>query len=104
MAKAVEKKKVKTPTAQKRDIQNEKRRLINKSFKAGVRTAIRKLETDLVSGDADSIKENLNQVYSQMDKAVKRGIFTQNKASRSKARLSARVALKASAPAKTGKA
>lgn len=88
-------KKVKRPTPLKRDIQNEKRRERNKSFKSSVRTAIRSFEESLPKGDAAAIKENLNNVYSMMDKGVKRGIFKLNKASRTKARLTARAAAKA---------
>lgn len=91
MAKPEEKtKKVKKPTALKRDLQNEKRRLINRAFKANIRTVTRKFETNLQSGDADAIKTSLNDVYSVMDKAVSKGIYNKNKASRSKARLTAR--------------
>lgn len=84
-------KKEKRPTAQKRDIQNEKRRLRNRAFKSTVRTAIRSFEEALVKGDADETRLNLNSVYSLMDKGVKRGAFKLNKASRTKARLAARV-------------
>ena len=84
--------KVKRPQAQKRDIQSEKRRLINRSFKSEVRTIIRSFEEALPKGDAADIKEKLKEVYSAMDKGVKRGVFKLNKASRTKARMAARVA------------
>lgn len=93
MAKEKEKeKKVKRPSAQKRAIQSEKRRLVNKSYKSSVRTAIRKFEERLVKKDQPLSKEQLSEVYSIMDKGVKRGIIKQNKASRTKARLAARLA------------
>lgn len=96
MAKEAKKeKKEKRPTPLKRDIQNEKRRLRNKSFKSSVRSAIRNFEEALPKGDAAAIKENLSNVYSMMDKGVKRGIYKLNKASRTKARLTARAAAKA---------
>lgn len=82
--------KIKRPTPLKRDIQNEKRRLRNKAFKSSVRTAIRHFEENLSKGDDALIKQNLNDVYSIMDKGVKRGVFKLNKASRTKARLTAR--------------
>lgn len=88
--KAEEVKKVKRPTALKRDIQNEKRRLRNKTFKSQVRTAIRHFEESLPKGEPDAIKEKLNTVYSLMDKGVKKGVFKINKASRTKSRLTAR--------------
>lgn len=87
-------KKVKRPTALKRDIQNEKRRLINKAFKSKVRTAVRGFEESLTKGEPEAIKDKLNEVYSLMDKGVKKGIYKINKASRTKSRLTARVAAK----------
>lgn len=95
MAKEPEKKaKARRPTPLKRDMQNEKRRLQNKAFKSSVRTAIRKFDESLPKADEAAIKENLNAVYSLMDKGVKRSVFTLNKASRTKARLAARAASK----------
>lgn len=88
-------KKEKRPQAQKRDIQSEKRRLRNKSFTSSVRTVIRGFDESLVKGDQKASKERLNEVYSMMDKGVKRGIIKINKASRTKARLAARFAAKA---------
>lgn len=89
------KKKTKRPTAQKREIQNKKRRLENRVFKSSVRTAIRRFEDSLEKGESASINETLSNVYSMMDKGVKKGVFKTNKASRTKARLAARAATKA---------
>ncbi|MCH9627748.1 MAG: hypothetical protein S4CHLAM2_13910 [Chlamydiales bacterium] len=88
-----EKKKAKTkrPTAQKRDIRNSKRRLINKAFKSRVRTAMRSLEDALKGDDKEQIQHALNTVYSMMDKGVKRGIYKRNKAARVKANLCCKV-------------
>lgn len=89
------KKKTKRPTAAKRDIRNGKRREINKAFKSRVRTAQRRFN-DAVgsSSDASVIQELLNQVYSLMDKGVKRGTFKRNTADRTKARYTARAKAK----------
>jgi len=86
--------KVKRPTPLKRDIQSEKRRLRNRAFKSRVRTAIRRLDDALPKGDSAEIKKELDAVYSIMDKGVKHGVFKLNKASRTKARIAARVASK----------
>jgi small subunit ribosomal protein S20 len=92
MAKEPEKtKKVKVPTALKRDLQNEKKRIRNKSFKANVRTVIRGFEETLKKNDSEAAKEHLSKVYSVLDKGAKRGVFSKNKADRSKARLTAQV-------------
>ncbi|HRD55139.1 MAG TPA: 30S ribosomal protein S20 [Parachlamydiaceae bacterium] len=87
-------KKVKRPTALKRDIQNEKRRLRNKAVKSQIRTAIRNFDEALPKGEPELVKEKLNLVYSLMDKGVKKGVVTINKASRTKSRLAARSAAK----------
>jgi len=91
MADAKEGKKVKRPTALKRDIRAEKMRLINKSFKSNVRTTMRSFEEALKSQDKTRIQEALNSVYSVMDKGVKRGVYKINKASRLKERANQKV-------------
>jgi len=96
MAKEPEKKgKNKRPTALKRDIQNEKKRAINKTFKSAMRTAIRRFNESLAEGDKEKIQANLSEAYSYLDKAVKRGLIKRNNASRHKSRLTAKAAAKA---------
>lgn len=82
-----EKKKEKRPSALKRDLQHEKRRVSNKQFKARVRTAIRSLESAVESKENTQVKENLSAIFSLMDKGVKTGVFKKNKADRTKSRL-----------------
>ena len=84
-------KKTRRPTALKRDIQNEKRKLVNKVFKSKVRTAMRAFELALTANDSDNLNACLNSVYALMDKGVKRGIYKLNKASRVKSRCIAKV-------------
>lgn len=99
MAKQEEKKvekKTKRPTAQKRDLQNKKRRLDNKVYKSRVRTAIRSFEELVEKGDqTEATNQKLNEVYSILDKCAKKGIFKINKVSRTKSRLAARAVAKA---------
>lgn len=84
---------VKKPSALKRDIQAEKRRLRNRSFRSSVLTAIRGFESALAQkAEPTAIKSKLNAVYSLMDKGVKKGVFKVNKASRTKSRLTTRLA------------
>ncbi len=83
--------KTKQPSALKRDLQNEKRRLRNRSYRASVLTSIRSLESSLNEKEApEAIKTKLNAIYSIMDKGVKRGVYTPQKAARTKSRLTAR--------------
>jgi len=92
MAKVPEKKKKeKRPTAEKRVLQSEKKRLQNRSYKATVNTGLRSFEDALKKGDSAEINKSLSSVFSLLDKAAKRGVFKKNKANRSKARLAARV-------------
>lgn len=84
--------KVKKPSALKRDLQAEKRRVRNKSYRASVLTSIRSLETSLSQKEApEAIKTKLNSIYSLMDKGVKTGVFKPQKAARTKSRLAARL-------------
>lgn len=86
--------KQKRPSALKRDDQATKRRTRNRTFKATMRTTIRKFEDALQKGDASVSKEQLKEVYSIVDKGVKYGIIKQNKANRTKARMTAHLAAK----------
>lgn len=96
MAKEEEKKvvKVKRPTAQKRDLQNQRRRLDNKVYKSRVRTAIRSLQECIEKGDQAVTTEKLNEVYSILDKCAQKGVYKVNKVSRTKSRLAARAVAK----------
>jgi len=89
------KKRTKQTTAKKREMQSIKKKVANKVFKSQVRTSIRRFEDALAKGEAAVIQESLNNVYALMDKGVKKGIYKINKASRTKSRLTARVAAKA---------
>ena len=83
--------KTRQPSALKRDLQNEKQRLRNRSYRASVLTSIRSLETSLSQKEApEAVKTKLNEIYSLMDKGVKRGVFKPQKAARTKSRLTAR--------------
>lgn len=83
--------KTKKPSALKRDLQNEKTRLRNRSYRASVLTSIRSLEGSLNQKEASEVvKTKLNAIYSLMDKGVKRGVYKPQKAARTKSRLAAR--------------
>lgn len=90
-----EAKKVRRPMAQKRDLQNHKRRLNNKTYKSQVRTAIRSFQDAVAKKDETEVKSSLNEVYSLLDKCAKKGVYKLNKVSRTKSRLAARAVAKA---------
>ena len=83
--------KQKRPSALKRDLQNEKRCLRNRSYRAKVSTAIRSFEKALTQKEpVDAVKSKLDLIFSLMDKGVKTGVYKLQKASRTKSRLHAR--------------
>ncbi|HSX37720.1 MAG TPA: 30S ribosomal protein S20 [Chlamydiales bacterium] len=83
--------KQKRPSALKRNLQSEKKRLANRSFRSSVHTAIRSLETALAKpAETTQITEQLKKIYSIVDKGVKRGILKPRKAARTKSRLTVR--------------
>ena len=84
-----EKKAVKRPTSQKRQIQSEKKRLINKSMRSEIRTLVRNLREAVAKGDKKLLESSLKDVYSLADKAVNKGVYKKNKASRIKSRVTA---------------
>ncbi len=96
MANTEEKKKKKRPSAEKRETQNQKRRLQNRVFTSSVRTTQRTFNEALKARDKESIQETFSKVYSMIDKGVKRGLISGNKASRAKAKAAAQVAAQAS--------
>lgn len=88
-------KKVKRPTPLKRDEQSLKRNLQNRIAKSKIKTAIRSYDESLKAGNAEEAEKKLNEAYSQLDKAAKKGVIKRNKSSRTKARLAARGKAKA---------
>ena len=83
-----EQKKTKKPTALKRVLQNNKKNLRNKSFKAKLRTATRSLKTARLKKEpSETIQSKLTAVYSLVDLATKKGLYKTGKAAKIKSRL-----------------
>ena len=97
MASPAESKQVKArrPTALKRAIQSEKRNLRNSSFKSQVKTAMRHFQEASKAGDSAAVAARLSEVYSLMDKGVKKGVYKANKVNRTKSRMTRRALPKA---------
>jgi len=87
-AKEEGKKKSKRPTAQKRHAQSLRANAANRSFKARVATALRSFKETSSKNEKAEAKNKLSEVYSLLDKGVKKGIFKMNKARRVKAQMS----------------
>ena len=69
----------------------ERNRAYNRSIKSATKTAMSKpLEklSSLTSADIDVVQVQINEAYSVIDKAVKRGVFHKNTGARKKSRLS----------------
>ncbi len=91
MAKEKEVKKVKRLTPQKRQDQSEKNREQNKAMRSRFRTSVKAFLESLKSGDKVQQMARFSEVSSIVDKGVNKGIYKKNKASRVKARLTARL-------------
>jgi small subunit ribosomal protein S20 len=81
-------KKSKRPTAQKRNAQSMQANVRNRSFKARVATSIRSFKEAASKNEKTEVQSKLGQVYSLLDKGVKKGVFKMNKAERVKSQMS----------------
>jgi small subunit ribosomal protein S20 len=77
-------------SAEKRVRQNERRRVVNRSNRSRLRTAVKELRSALEKSGKDAAAL-LPQTVSEIDKAVQKGVLHRNAAARHKARLTARV-------------
>lgn len=77
-------------SAEKRVRQSERRRVINRSNRSRLRTAVKELRSALEKG-GKSASELLPTTVSEIDKAVQKGVLHRNAAARHKSRLTARV-------------
>lgn len=83
-------------SAKKRARQQVKRRAHNMSIRSMVRTQTRKVVTQIEAGNYEGANEALQKASPIIDAMVNKGIYTKNKAARTKSRLNAKVkALKA---------
>ncbi|MBK8970581.1 MAG: 30S ribosomal protein S20 [Hahellaceae bacterium] len=84
------------PSAKKRARQQVKRRAHNMSLRSTVRTYTKKVLAQVEQGNYDAATEAFKIAGPIIDSMVNKGIYSKNKASRTKSRLNARIkALKA---------
>jgi small subunit ribosomal protein S20 len=74
----------------KRNRQNEKRRLRNKSVKSSLKTAIRKFNEAVATGDAEAAEVLLRDAARKLDKAASKGVIHRNQAANRKSAIAAR--------------
>lgn len=72
----------------KRDITNDKKRLLNASFNSSLKTAVKAFEEAIAKGDKNEAANAYSFACKKIDKAVTKGIHHKNYAARQKSRLS----------------
>jgi small subunit ribosomal protein S20 len=75
----------------KRNRQNEKARLRNKSVKSSLKTVIRKLHEASAAGDTEKATVLLCDASRKLDKAVSKGVIHKNQAANRKSAIAKRV-------------
>jgi small subunit ribosomal protein S20 len=78
-------------SAEKRVRQTARRTAVNKNRKSQVRSAVRKVEEALASGDAAAAAAALKQAEPAIMRGVRKGVVHKNTASRKVSRLNARL-------------
>jgi small subunit ribosomal protein S20 len=76
----------------KRNRQNEKRRLRNKSVKSSLKTAIRKFNEGVAAGDAETATTLLRDASRRLDKAASKGVIHPSQAANRKSAIARRLA------------
>lgn len=75
----------------KRNRQNERRRLRNKSIKSSLKTAVRKFHTALEAGDTDTATTLARDASRKLDKAASKGVIHKNQAANRKSSIAKRL-------------
>lgn len=76
----------------KRNRQNEKRRLRNKSVKSSLKTAVRKFRETVETGDADKAEVLMREASRALDKAASKGVIHKNQAANRKSAIAHQLA------------
>ncbi|OZG71466.1 30S ribosomal protein S20 [Hahella sp. CCB-MM4] len=85
-----------TPSSKKRAKQQVQRRSHNMSLRSMVRTYVKKVSAQIEAGNYDDATKAFLTATPIIDSMVNKGIFSKNKAARTKSRLNAKIkALKA---------
>lgn len=76
-----------TKSAKKRALQNERRRVHNRRYSSGSRTAVKNARRLIEAGDYAAAEEAVQNACSLLDRAARKGIIHPNNAARRKSRL-----------------
>lgn len=79
-------------SAKKRVKVIEKKTMINQAHKTALKTAIKKFEVAVASGEKDDAKVLFNEAVKKLDQGVKQGILHKNNAARKKSQLALKLA------------
>lgn len=74
-------------SAIKRVNTNNKKRALNQSFKADMRSTIKKVESFIEANDVENAKSTFQLATKKIDKTIQKGIIHVNNGNRQKARL-----------------
>ncbi len=75
----------------KRNRQNEKRRLRNKSVKSALKTSVRKFNEAAAAGDVEQATVLLREASRKLDKAASKGVIHKNQAANRKSAIAQRL-------------
>ncbi len=75
----------------KRNRQNEKRRLRNKSVKSALKTSVRKFNEAAATGDVEQATVLLREAARKLDKAASKGVIHKNQAANRKSAIAKRL-------------
>ena len=89
-----------TTAAAKKDLrQNHKRRLLNRSQRAALRTVLKKCRLAAAGDDAEAAQKAFGLAVKRLDQAAAKNLLHKNTAARTKSRLSKLMKQASSAPA-----
>ena len=78
-------------SAIKRNRQNEKHRVRNRTTRTAMRTSVKNAQGLIEAGERDQAEQAVRTAFSKIDRAAKKGIIHKNQAARRKSRLAARL-------------
>ncbi len=79
-------------SSKKRVRQNERRRLRNRATRSDMRSAVKKVRSDIATGSLETLDTDLVHAQSRLAKAAKRNIIKKNTLARQQSRLMKAVA------------
>ena len=78
-------------SAKSRIVRNNKRAVINGARRSRVRTFVKKVEAAIIAGDKELANATFKTAESELMRAVRKGVFKMNTASRKISRLSQKI-------------